>query len=857
VVIDGSSLSCATGTGAANASDCDDSSATIHPGATEVVGDGIDQTCDGAESCYVDADGDGARTLYTVASPDASCTGSGEALGTADLDCDDGDADAYPGATEIVGDGVDEDCDGAEDCYVDADEDSYRPDATSTVASGDADCSDVGEALASALTGDCDDADAAFHPFASEGDCSDANDYNCDGSTGYIDADGDGSAACEECDDADAAIFPGATEVPGDGVDGDCSGADTCYVDADDDGYRPDATATVAGTTVACDGAGEAASSEPTDDCDDADPTSNPGAIETVGDGVDNDCDGDETCFVDADDDGYRSEDGATVASTDGDCADVGEALALAAYDCDDGDDTISPTATELVGDGVDGDCDGTEDCYADADGDGVRPDATSLVPSADATCDGPGEATTTDPTGDCDDTDATAYPGAPEVVGDGVDEDCDGAEDCYTDLDDDGYTDGDTRVSADTDCADASEATADDPDGDCDDTDDRFHPDATESDCTDPSDYNCDGSTGYDDVDGDRYAACEDCDDTDATVRPGAVEAVGDGVDQDCDQLEDCYVDADDDGYRPDATSTVSTATVTCTGSGEAFVTDPIDDCDDADATVNPGATEVVADGIDEDCDGDELCWLDADNDGYTADEPSTIVSPDLACDSTGEADGDAPAGDCDDTDDDTNPGAAETDCLDPADYNCDGSSGSIDGDADGFAACEECDDGVAAINPDADEVCNDLDDDCDGTTDVDAVDATTWYVDSDGDGYTDPDASVVECDAPEGYMAATEADCDDDDAAVNPGGDDVPGDTIDQDCDGVDAVAEGEGDDTGGAPKEDGCGCATADPVGLSALMLAALVLVRRRRGQPGLRGVGVTRASVPGTCGSRGRR
>ncbi|MDP2308507.1 MAG: MopE-related protein [Pseudomonadota bacterium] len=263
----------------ADTTDCDDAATTIHPAAAELPGDAVDRDCDGTESCYVDGDDDGARTAFVVASPDAACTAHGEALAAADLDCDDSDATAYPAATEITGSGTDEACDSAELCYADADDDGYRPDGTSTVASSDGDCDDDGEALSSALTGDCDDTSTAYNPAAAETDCSDASDYNCDGSTLYADADGDGWAACEECDDLDASVSPVAAEVTGDGIDSDCDGGDTCYVDADGDGYRPDATSVISGS-VACDGAGEASDLDPTGDCDDTDSSVNPAAVD-------------------------------------------------------------------------------------------------------------------------------------------------------------------------------------------------------------------------------------------------------------------------------------------------------------------------------------------------------------------------------------------------------------------------------------------------------------------------------------------------------------------------------------------------------------------------------------------------
>ncbi len=134
--------------------------------------------------------------------------------------------------------------------------------------------------------------------------------------------------------------------------------------------------------------------------------------------------------------------------------------------DCDDADAAVSPQAEEVCDNGRDDDCDGATDgddadCgCADADGDGF----------ADAACGG----------ADCDDSDASVYPGAEEVCGDGVDQDCDGQDlEC-------GCPDADRDGLADADC----------------------------------------GGT--------------DCDDTDPNVRPGVYEICNDGIDNDCDGLID-----------------------------------------------------------------------------------------------------------------------------------------------------------------------------------------------------------------------------------------------------------------------------------------------------------------------------
>ena len=64
-------------------------------------------------------------------------------------------------------------------------------------------------------------------------------------------------------------------------------------------------------------------------------------------------------------------------------------------------------------------------------------------------------------------------------------------------------------------------------------------------------------------------------------------------------DLIRICYLDADDDGFRPDVTSTVASSNLACTDAGEAVGADPTGDCDDGDATIYPDATETIDDGI------------------------------------------------------------------------------------------------------------------------------------------------------------------------------------------------------------------------------------------------------------------
>ena len=112
-------------------------------------------------------------------------------------------------------------------------------------------------------------------------------------------------------------------------------------------------------------------------------------------------------------------------------------------------------------------------------------------------------------------------------------------------------------------------------------------------------------------------------------------------------------------------------------------------------------------------------------------------------------------------------------------------------DQDGDGYQADPEdpqalvdCDDSDADINPGAAEICNGEDEDCDGQED-DGV-AFLWYRDADGDGYGNEEGTPLKncsSQAPNGYVADS-SDCDDTDADIHPGVEEVC-DGIDNDCD------------------------------------------------------------------------
>lgn len=224
----------------------------------------------------------------------------------------------------------------------------------------------------------------------------------------------------------------------------------------------------------------------------------------------------------------------------------------------------------------------------------------------------------------DCDDTDARIRPDAPEIVNDGVDQNCDGGEDCLPDYDQDGFAftgDGSTHYpqiySADLVCGNyGDEATADDLLGDCNDVDPDINPDADDL-PNDGIDQNCNDMVDEDpsiliDEDEDGAYAFEDCDDFDASRYPDAAEILDSGVDEDCDGFEDCYFDGDEDGYFVVNEAfggwgpymTISSIDMDCDDQYEGDSSSLPDDCDDTRRRVNPGRIEVTDNGRDDDCD-------------------------------------------------------------------------------------------------------------------------------------------------------------------------------------------------------------------------------------------------------------
>ncbi len=491
-------------------------------------------------------------------------------------------------------------------------------------------------------------------------------------------------------------------------------------------------------------------------DCNDNDATINPSQAD-VCDGVDNDCDGAIDEGLDEDGDGYFE---------------ISEALCPDGNDCDDTDATVNPAAEEVC-DSVDHDCDTdptngltTTPYYPDGDGDGYgagesEPNCDAVAPEGYA-----------DNDEDCADNDALVNPDATEICN-AVDDDCDGEIDAEFDADGDGFT---------TCGADGQVETGDE---DCDDLDELVNPDATE--VCNGLDDDCDGAVPADEEDGDLDGVilCDgDCDDAEPLSFPGNPE-VCDGLDNDClDGVPSDEEDGDADTYRG------------CEN-----------DCDDADPAVNPAATEAC-NGVDDDCDG--AIPADETDDGHDVgsvrfgdcddDEPLSFPGNPEVCDGLdNDCDGTVPADeidgdvdgyltcgsfvdhgvvgllggdDCDDGAVVTFPGAPEL--CDGIDNNCDGSVGDelTDGDGDGVSACDgDCDDTNPATNPTATEICDGEDNDCDSALPADETDDV------------DVDGSVA-C-----------MDCDDADPLRSPDFEEAC-DGLDNDCDGSVPADEVDGD-------------------------------------------------------------
>ena len=564
-----------------------------------------------------------------------------------------------------------------------------------------------------------------------------------------------------DCNDNDNNIHPLSDEIC-DAVDNNCNMEvdedlleTTYYMDSDGDGFgNPGVSITSCSPP-----AGYVTNSL---DCNDTESTAFRDALE-ICDGLDNNCDGlidnvaDAFIFYrDADNDGY----GNPAQSIE--ACEIPPGYALSADDCDDNNAFVNPASEEIC-DNLDNDCDGQIDngiaasltYYRDADNDGYG-NANETIDA----CEQPLGYTTS--AGDCDDNNPNVNPQSIELC-DNIDNNCDGAIDngaqtttFYRDNDNDGYGNSDQSIDA---CEQPLGYAING--GDCDDNNANVNPQSIE--LCDNIDNNCDGdidngaqtTTFYRDNDNDGYGnsdqsidACEqplgyainagDCDDTNPNVNPQSIELC-DNIDNNCDgdidngaQTTTYYRDNDNDGYGN------SVQSIDACEQPLGYTTQA-GDCDDNNAAVYPNNIESC-DGIDNDCNGQvddnitvSTYYLDADNDGY-GDEGTTTTA-----------------------------------CSQPLGY---------------VLQSGDCDDNDAGIHPDAEDICDGIDNNCNGAFDEDG-DFSTFYKDADGDGYGDPNISISLCIQPNGFVRQG-GDCNDNNPDINPEQVEIC-DGLDNNCDGA----------------------------------------------------------------------
>jgi Bacterial Ig-like domain/Putative metal-binding motif/von Willebrand factor type D domain len=424
---------------------------------------------------------------------------------------------------------------------------------------------------------------------------------------------------------------------------------------------------------------------------------------------------------------------------------------------------------------------------------------------------------------GQCDDGTAVGCDDGIECTLDQCSERTRECESLPPDLDGDGHYDGS--------CEDAAGKAFGD---DCDDEDPLRFPGNIEYCDPDHRDEDCDPDTfGDKDSDDDGFPDAEccngkqcgnDCDDLKAAVSPKATETC-DLFDNDCDGKVDekvaikQYVDSDRDQHGEEDGDSV----MKCAGSVGYSPVD--DDCDDDDPERFKGQFEIC-DEKDNDCDGkvdearqDAPWFLDKDKDGF-GDATSTPI---YSCERIpGRV---LSSNDCDDAKAAINPAAAEQ--CDAVDNDCSGAkdfplgiNDFEDDDSDGLADAmctggPDCNDRNSATGKGLDEVCDNIDNDCDKSIDEDTA-QTVWFLDQDGDGWGVKEGTALTRCEPIPGRAANLGDCDDKRNAAHPGATETCS-GLDEDCDGdIDEATDAQCvlDDAIGICKSGACAVLSCFP-------------------------------------------